>query len=195
MAAQRLAADKKKARRLGAVIVFYDETGFSFLAPLARTWALRGKPPVLRRISTERRALSTAIGLTLSGKIYKRHFDKAIDSDRVIIALEHIGRQIKGKWILIWDRGKIHRSDKVKAYLAHHPEIIVEWLPPYAPEINPEEYCHGNVKEHVKNATPEMREELRAMVDGGFARLRKRLDLILGFIHHAGLSVKQLWLN
>jgi hypothetical protein len=75
------------------------------------------------------------------------------------------------------------------------PEIIVEWLPPYAPEINPEECCHRNVKERVKNATPEMREELRVMVDDGFARLRNRPDSILGFIHHAGLSVKQLWLN
>jgi transposase len=131
--------------------------------------------------------------LTLSGKIYKRHFGKPMNSDCVIMALEHIGRLIKGKWILIWDRARIHRSGKIQEYLAQHPEIIVEWLPPYAPEINPEEYCHGNVKEHLKSATPETREELRAMVDSGFARLRKRPDLILGFIHHAGLSVKQLW--
>lgn len=177
------------------MIVFYDETGFSFFAPLARTWAPRGKRPALRRVTLQRRVLSTAVALTLSGKIYKRHFDKAMDSNRVIIALRHIGRRIKGQWILIWDRAKIHRSHKVEAYLAQHPEIMVEWLPAYAPEVNPEEYCHGNVKERVKNATPETREELRALIDGGFARLRKRPDLILGFIHHAGLSVKQLWLN
>jgi transposase len=29
--------------------------------------------------------------------------------------------------------------------------------------------------------------------DNGFARLRHRPDLIISFIHHAGLSVKQLW--
>jgi transposase len=104
-----------------------------------------------------------------------------------------LGGRYGDKWILIWDRAKIHRSGKIQKYLAQHPEIIVEWLPPYAPEINPEEYCHGNVKEHLKNATPETREELRAMVDSGIARLRKRPDLILGFIHHAGLSLKQLW--
>jgi transposase len=175
--------------------VFYDETGFSFLAPLARSWAPRGQRPVLRRVTSQRRALSTAIGLTLSGKIYKRHFATAIDSDRVLIALQHIGRRLKGNWIRLWDRAQIHRSNKVKAYLAQHPEIIVEWLPAYAPELNPEEYCHGNVKEQLRNVTPASREELRSMVDGGFARLRKRPDLILGFIHHAGLSVKQLWLN
>ena len=133
--------------------------------------------------------------MTLAGKIYKRHFPKAIDSAGVIKALQHIGRHLEGIWILIWDRAPIHRSKLVLDYLAQHPEIIEEPLPPYAPELNPEEYCHGNVKEHLKNATPATREELRDMADGGFARLRHRPDLLLGFIHHAGLSVKQLWLN
>lgn len=173
--------------------MFYDETGFSFLAPLARTWAPRGKRPTLHRITTERRVLSTAIGMTLSGRIYKRQFDHAMDSDSVIVALKHLGRQFSRPWVLLWDRAQIHRSKKTQNYLAQHPEIIVEWLPPYAPEVNPEEYCHGNVKQRLKNAIPETREELRMLVDDGFSRLRKRPDLLLGFIRHAGLSVKQLW--
>jgi hypothetical protein len=106
VASQGLATNKK-ARRLGAVIVFYDETGFSFLAPLARTWAPCGKRPVLRRVTSERRAISTAIGMTLSGKIYKRHFDKPMNSDHVILALEHIRRRIKGKWIVITHRRQV----------------------------------------------------------------------------------------
>ena len=70
---------------------------------------------------------------------------------------------------------------------------MVEWLPPYAPEINPEEFCHGNVKQHLKNVTPENSAEMRQMVNRGFARLRHRPDLILVFFHQAGLVVKQLW--
>jgi hypothetical protein len=34
----------------------------------------------------------------------------------------------------------------MKEYLALHPEIHVEFLPAYAPEVNPEEFCPGNVK-------------------------------------------------
>jgi transposase len=79
------------------------------------------------------------------------------------------------------------------AYLAEHPAIHVEWLPPCAPDINPEEFCHGNVKTRMKNAMPLNREEIRNMANNGFARLRHRPDLIISFIHHAGLSVKQLW--
>lgn len=148
----------------------------------------------MRRVTKERRVLSAAVGLTLSGHIYKRQFDGAIDGLRVVEALEHIGRQIKGCWLLVWDRAPIHRAGVVTVYLAAHPEIIVEWLPPYAPELNAEEYCHGNVKRHLKNAVPATREELRVMVNRGFARLRRRPDLMLSFFHRAGLSVKQLWL-
>lgn len=146
-------------------------------------------------MTSERRVLSTAVGLTLSGKIYKRHFDGAMDGLRVVAMLKHLSRWMSGRWVLIWDRAPIHRSKVVTEFLAQHPEIIVEWLPSYAPELNPEEYCHGNVKKHLKNATPRDRVELRIMANRGFARLRHRPDLLLSFIHRAGLSVKQLWLR
>jgi transposase len=174
--------------------VFFDEFGFSFLEPLGRTWAPKGQRPVLRRVTKERRSLSTAVGLTLSGKIYKRYFDSSMDSHDVIQALEHVQRYIP-KFVLVWDHANIHTSKKTTAYLAEHPNIIVEWLPAYAPELNPEEYCHGNVKQHLKNATPADKHEMRMMVERGFARLRRRPDLLLSFIHAAGLSVRQLWLN
>jgi transposase len=175
--------------------VCFDEFGFSFLETLARPWAPRGKRPVLRRVTSDRRALSTGTGLTLSGKVFKRHFAGSMDSADVIATLEHLRRHIPDKFILIWDHANIHTSHKTTDYLAEHPEISVEWLPAYAPELNPEEYCHGNVKKHLKNATPADKTEMCTLLDQGFARLRHRPDLLLGFFHAAGLSVRQLWLN
>jgi transposase len=109
--------------------------------------------------------------------------------------LKHVQRYIPGKFILIWGRASIHTSKKTKAYLRNQPEILVEELPPYAPQLNPEEYCHGNVKQHLKNARPASKEEIRFMLDRGFARLRRRPDLLLGFFHNAKLSVRQLRLT
>ncbi len=65
-------------------IVFFDEFGTSFLERPRRTWAPRGQRPVLRRVTKERRSVSTAVGLTLSGHIYKRHFERAMTSQDVI---------------------------------------------------------------------------------------------------------------
>jgi transposase len=150
---------------------------------------------VLRRVTYDRRALSTAVALTLSGRIYKRHFEDAMRSEQVIETLEHVQKHIPGKIILIWDRASIHISKKTQNYLRDHLEIMVEELPPYAPELNPEEYCHGNVKQHLKNARPGTKKEIRSMLDRGFARLRRRPDLLLSFFHAAGLPVRQLRLT
>ncbi len=175
------------------MIVFFDEFGFSFQEQLARTWAPKGKRPVVRRVERERRALSTAACLTLSGKIYKRHFPKGMKSEQVIEALQHLRHHVPGTIVLIGDGASIHTSRKTEAYLAEHPEIIVEPLPAYAPELNPEEYCHGNVKPHLKNVTPDAESEMSDLLDREFARLRHRPDMLLNFIHHAGLVVNRLW--
>ncbi len=173
----------------------WDDFGFSFQESLAPTWARIGKRPLFRRVTKERRALSTAVALTLSGKIYKRHFEGSINSQKLIEALDPLRRHVPGIIILIWDRARIHRSKIVNAYLENHPEILIEELPPYAPELNPEEYCHGNVKQGLKNARPTCKKEMRSMLDRGFARLRRRPDLLLSFFHAAGLSVRQLRLT
>ena len=175
--------------------MFWDEFGFSFQEQLATTWARRGKRPIFRRVTKERRAVSTAVALTLSGKIYKKHFEGSVNSETLIVALKHVQRQIPGKFILVWDRASIHTSKKTNAYLRNQSEIFVEELPAYAPQLNPEEYCHGNVKQHLKNARPESKEEIRSMLDRGFSRLRRRPDLLIGFFHTAGLAVRQLRLT
>lgn len=175
--------------------MFWDEFGFSFQEALATTWARKGKRPVLRRVTYDRRAISTAVALTLSGKIYKRHFEGSIHSEQTIETLKHLQRHVPDEIILIWDRARIHTSQKVQAYLSEHPDIHVELLPAYAPELNPEEYCHGNIKQHLRNARPSNKKEIRSMLDRGFARLRRRPDLLLSFFHAAGLPVRQLRLT
>jgi transposase len=175
------------AGRRGAVIVFVDETGFSFQVEPGTTWApktvkhnpfsrlensrkasssggivrrSKGRTPVLRRIS-KRRQVSTAIGLTISGHVYKKHFDRVIHGEDTIEHLQHLRSQIGGPMVLVWDRLQAHRSEVVKAFLAEHPEIVVEWLPGYVPDLNPEEDGHGNVKDRMKGGTPETEAEIR----------------------------------
>ena len=141
---------------------------------------------------SQRREWSTVIGLTLSGKIYKRHFEHALGAMDILRALKHFQRHIAKPMIIVWDRFNAHRATIVRDYMAAHPELEVEWLPPYAPDLNPGEGCHGNIKQHLRNAAPATTHDIRGQVDRGFARLRQRPDLLLGFFRHAGLPVNQL---
>ena len=60
----------------------------------------------------------------------------------------------------------------VNQYLQDYPEIYIEFPPVYAPGLNPEEFCHGNVKRLMKNAIFLSTTEIRKSLDLGFARLR-----------------------
>jgi transposase len=170
-------------------VVFIDEVGFSFLADTGTTWAPVAHPPILRRIS-QRRALSTMVFLTLSKKLYRCHFSHAIRGVDVVEGLRHLNRYVSGPKFIIWDRLGAHKSEEVQTYLTEHREIEIEWLPAYAPELNPEEQCNDNLKQHMLNAAPRTIEEMRHNVDRQIVRLRHRPNLIHNFFVHAGLLVK-----
>lgn len=185
-----MAPAQKKARRLGATIIFIDEAGFSFLAPLGPTWAPVARTPRLRRLS-KRREQSTIVGLTATGHVFKLHYPHPIQGEQVVPFLRHLRRCLSGPLIVVWDRARIHQAQPVQEFLSAHPEIHLELLPPYAPELNPEEYCHGHVKQQLRNYTPATVQELHDLVERGFRRIRRRPKLLLSFFHHAGLSLNR----
>lgn len=127
------------------------------------------------------------VALTTGGRLLKRHFPHAVHGDDVLVALRHFRRHLRGPLILVWDRLSAHRGRQVQAFIEADPELHLEWLPPYAPDLNPEEYAHGNIKHHLGNAVPPSVCELRIQVNRSFARLRHRRDLLQSFFYHAGL--------
>jgi len=132
--------------------------------------------------------LSTVVGLTTDGHLFKRHFDHAVGGIDVLIALRHFRRLLPGPLIIVWDRLNAHRDKRVQEWIAADPDLYVEWLPPYAPDLNPEEGCNNSSKNAVRNAGPESTQELRRLVDRAFNRLRKRPDLLQSFFEHARLD-------
>ena len=62
-----MAADKKKAARLGAHIVFADESGFLLIPHVAKTWAPVGQTPIHRHVY-RRDKISVISGISVSPK-------------------------------------------------------------------------------------------------------------------------------
>lgn len=132
--------------------------------------------------------------ITLTGRVYKLHFEGSVSAERVVRFVKHLQAHIPGHIILIWDRARIHTGQPTQSYLADHPKIHAEYLPAYAPELNPEEYCHGYVKRDLKNARPQNKEQMRTLLNRSFTRLRQKRALLLQFFHAAGLTVRQFQL-
>lgn len=126
-------------------------------------------------------------------RLYARHFRGSIHGAQVIVALRHFRRRIGGPLFVLWDRLQAHRATPVQAFLATHPaDFQFEWLPPYAPDLNPEELCNGAVKEALRNAAPASVDELHRVVRRGFIRLGRQPAVLHRFFQHAGLAVNQL---
>jgi len=81
----------------------------------------------------------------------------------------------------------------VKAFLEKHPNIHVEYLPAFAPELNLEEYCHGNVKRRMKNAVLHSKRKsvvlwIKVLLDYGNGQTP-----CSAAFSNAGLKLNQLW--
>jgi transposase len=122
--------------------------------------------------------------------VFARHFRGSIHGEQVLVALRHFRRRVGRPLVVIWDRLNAHRAKAVQAFVAAHPaDYRLEWLPPYAPDLNPEELCNGAVKRATLNAVPGSVDALHHAARRGFRRLDRRPELLDSFFRHVGLSV------
>lgn len=107
---------------------------------IGKTYAPRANTPILRdKLSYEH--LSVMSGITQSGKIYAKVQDKSFKGADVVDFLRHLLCHVEGKILLVWDGCPIHKSKEVKKFLSEESKgrIHIELLPPYCPELNPDE--------------------------------------------------------
>jgi transposase len=64
--------------------------------------------------------------------------------------LRRLIRQARRKIFLIVDRHPVHKARRVTRWLARHrAQIRLFWLPPYSPELNPDELLNQDVKSNA----------------------------------------------
>jgi transposase len=115
-----------------------------------RTWAPRGQTPILRQWDRHDR-LSAISALTLAPRrrrfgLYWALYPHNIRSAEILRFLQALRRHLPHGFTLIWDRHRPHRATCVTTWLATYPRIVVEWLPAYAPELNPVEAVWSHTK-------------------------------------------------
>jgi hypothetical protein len=132
--------------------VLIDESGV-FLNPLVRrTWAPRGRTPVLRSWGRHRDKVNVIGAISLSprarrlGLYFQTDARRFFDAAAVVRFLRRLLRRLRGRVLVVWDRGSNHRGPLVREYLAGQPRLEVEYLPGYAPELNPVEALWGWLK-------------------------------------------------
>lgn len=132
--------------------------------------------------------LSAIAGVTW-WNFYFRLFPGAIKSPQVVEFLTHLMRHIPGNLTVIWDGLPSHRSRLVKDFVAGtQGRLQLEYLPAYAPELNPVEYLWGHWKHHVlPNFCPKTFGQLSYQAVRTLRKMRRRPTLIAAFWKQAGL--------
>jgi transposase len=187
----------KEAEGRKAHVVFLDESGFQLTPVVRRTYAPRGKTPILE--AWHRKGRISAISAVTVSPVRRRtnlYFrllpdDANAHGEDTTAFLAQLRGEIRGPMTILWDQSRIHeRSSVVKEYLARHPEIVTEDFPGYAPEANPDEGVWGWTKYHrMPNYAPEDTNELRSHLLHELSSLRKRHDLLASFVRHAEIPL------
>jgi len=132
--------------------------------------------------------LSAIAGVTW-WNFYFRLFPGAIRSPQVIEFLSHLLRHIPGKLLIVWDGLPGHRSCITWEFIRQQRgRLWVEFLPAYAPELNPVEYLWSHWKQHeLPNFCPQNFGQLSSHARQALRRMRRRSTLVIAFWRQAEL--------
>lgn len=182
---------KKQARLERKILVFVDESGFYLLPARVRTYAPRGETPTLRVFETHDH-LSVMSAITAHGCLFTMVRDDSLTGVESVHFLKHLLAQLDRKLLVIWDGSPIHRGKDVKAYLADGAtkHIHLEPLPPYAPDLNPDEGVWNHLKYvELRNVCCLNLVHLQHQLNLAVIRLRRKPHLIQSFFAGAGLDI------
>jgi len=152
---------KERAKAEKAEIFFGDETGVQNTANYLRGYAPIGQTPVVQ-VEVKKIKINMLSAISNRGKLRFMLYKSNMNAAKLIDFMRRLCSDARRKVFLILDNLRVHHSKKVKAWLeAHKPEIEVFYLPPYAPEYNPDEFLNSDVKRGLGNRTmPHSKDQL-----------------------------------
>ncbi len=142
-------AIRAQAKAEKAVIYWGDETGLRSGHQTGRSWALRGKTPVIPGTG-QRFGCNVISAITNRGElgfmVFKERFTAPVFLRFLRKLIKHASRRV----YLIADRHPVHRSRQVRQWLEEHSrEIRLILLPGYSPELNPDEMLNNDLKSNA----------------------------------------------
>jgi len=137
---------KATARQRGAMILWLDEMGIRSDDQVGRTYGRRGQTPVVP-VSGQRFGCNMLSALSNSGSLYFKVFRESFTTPVLLDFLARLERQFARPLILICDGHPVHKARAVRSWLEQQKgRIMQEFLPPYSPELNPDEFLNQDVK-------------------------------------------------
>jgi len=141
--------------------MFYDESRFGLITDIGRKWTIRGIKPIIpyqQKYEYFYLYQSTDIKTGEDFSMFMSHLDTISLNEY----LKRLSERFKNeKIVLIMDNASFHKSKKLNI-----PENIkIEYIPPYSPELNPQERRFEDIKKFLKNRVFKTIEDLERKVE------------------------------
>jgi transposase len=181
---------RELAAEEGASIFFEDEASVRTDHHAGTTWAPAGQTPVV--ITTgERKSVNMVSAISPRGELRFRVQEGRMNAGKFIEFLVALLDSVPGKIFLIVDGHPVHKAKKVSEFAKEKCDgrLQIFFLPPYSPDLNPDEWVWNNVKnDRIGRSIIMNAADLKSMAIGALRRLQKLPDLVCGFFRDPKLS-------
>ncbi len=136
----------KVAKNKGAEIFWLDEASIRSDDPLQRTWGLKGQTPVVKT-SGQRQRINAISALSNTGGFWYHVYSGNFNADKFIECLQDFLKGRRKPVFIILDGHPVHKSAKVNQFIANtNGKLRIFLLPPYAPDLNPDELVWNQLR-------------------------------------------------
>jgi transposase len=172
----------KRAKKHKATILFLDEAGVQSDPALSKTWGAKGKRTIVKT-SGQRQKINAVSAVSAQGEFKYELYSCRFNADFFIEILKKFTKRMRRSCYFIVDGHPSHKANKVKEFIKQsRGKIELYFLPPYAPDLNPDEFVWGRIKKHGISKKPlKKNESLKNRVDVDLARIKKDKALVRSF--------------
>lgn len=173
---------RRRAKSLGATIFFLDEAGFTSEPSLGRTYGLKGETPVVATTG-QRQKVNAISAVSAKGGFWSKVYTGNFNAGRFVEFLKDFRRGGRGKVFLVVDGHPSHHAKLVKTYVEGTRGMLeLHFIPPYAPDLNPDEFVWQHAKTNGVSKKPLKRNEsLKDRVVSDLQSIKSNPKLVRSF--------------
>ena len=173
---------RAQANREGAEIFFADESGIRSDFHAGTTWAPIGRTPVVQQTG-QRFSLNMISAVSPKGQLRFMVTPKRVGASVFVEFLQRLMHGRNKSIFLVVDGHPTHKANLVKTFVERMKgQLRLFYLPPYSPELNPDEYVWNDVKNNgVGRSIITNRKHLRSAATSRLRYLQKNPDHVRTF--------------
>jgi len=179
----------KRAKRRGADIFFLDEAGIRSDDPLGKTWAPRGKTPVVKT-SGQRQSVNAISAVNPLGAFWYKVYTGRLNASLFKEFLQDFLKYRRRPVMLIVDSHPSHKAKLIAKYIKElEGRLELYFLPGYSPDLNPDEFVWHHMKNNGVSKKPlHKNEALRERVETDLSDIKNNPKLIKSFFKAASVA-------